>query len=178
MLQPPVGGALNLAVVHLKRLLDSFVSLRPNSRSIEYNRELLPYFYGLMRLALEGPSGTATGTTTNIPCLQVGSRCAPSCLCRRAIFYPRLCAHTSLQVLLSHRNWEWAIKYLLVESQEYCLLSGGGESDRLGPALMWLLKQSSSSPPFRQRILTATLSALKLPVHSKNIVTLSSSVRR
>ena len=138
--QPATGGALALAATHLRRLLDSFVSLRPNSRALEYNREVLPYFYGLMKLVVEGPDGA-----------------------------------TCLQVLLNHRNWEWAIKYLLVESQDYTQLGSGIETDRLGPTLMWLLKECGGTATFRQKILTAALSANKLPAHAKNIVVLLSS---
>ena len=40
-----------------------------------------------------------------------------------------------LQVLQQHRNFEWAIKYLLVESQDYTQLMTAGEADRaLGDA--------------------------------------------
>ena len=35
------------------RLLDSFVSLRPHERSLAYNRDVLPRFYGLLRAAID-----------------------------------------------------------------------------------------------------------------------------
>ena len=71
-----------------RRLLDSFVSLRPQERNILYNRELLPPFYGLMRAALE-----------------------------YELIDPA--TYECQQTLHGHRNWEWAIRYLLIESQDY-----------------------------------------------------------
>ena len=40
---------------------------------------------------------------------------------------------------------------------------------------MWLLKECGGTATFRQKILTAALSANKLPAHAKNIVVLLSS---
>lgn len=112
---------------------------RPNERSLKYNRELLPVFYGLMRCVLSS-SGLS-----------------------------------SLLVLQSHRNFEWAVKYLLVESQDYTQLMTPGEPERaLGPTLLWLLKQCANSTHFRHKILTAALCANKLPAHENNIVVLLS----
>lgn len=78
-------------------------------------------------------------------------------------------------MLQTHRNFEWAIKYLLIESQDYAQLMTPGEPERaLGPTLLWLLKQCSHIAPFRQKVLHAALSANKLPAHSNNILVLLS----
>ena len=59
--QPPDPQSSALAVAAdprcFRRLLDSFVSLRPNERHLRFNRELLPPFYGLLRAALTLETG-------------------------------------------------------------------------------------------------------------------------
>merc|ERR1719313_2002711 len=77
-----------------KKLLDTFVSLRPNERFLLYNREFLPPFYGLLRAVIANAAGGAC-----------------------------------VQVLQTHRNWEWAIRYVLVEGPDYAQLPADGEPE-------------------------------------------------
>ena len=92
---PPYG--LAASPEGFSRILDSFVSLRPQERHVRFNSELLPAFYGLLRAALS--------------------------------FEPARAA--CISTLATHRNWEWAIRYILVESLDYANLLAGS----LHPAL-------------------------------------------
>ena len=130
--------ALASTPASFRKLLDTFVSLRPNERFLQYNREFLPPFYGLLRAVLSSPAG-------------------PQCAL----------------VLQTHRNWEWAIRYVLVESPDYTQLPAEGELEKnLGPSLMFLLRASCASPEFRSKVLNTTLGVKKLPHNAANVLTL------
>ena len=142
-----------------RRLLDSFISLRPQDRSMVYNLALLPSFYGLLRAALS--------------------------------FEATLDSNACMQALHTHRNWEWAIRYVLVESADYADLlplhvarqlalqarvpADGAKSEpkgySLAETLLWLLASMSHYPHFRAKVLHATLGG-RINVASGNVLVL------
>ena len=148
--ESPQCSALALAAHpnNFRRLLDSFVSLRPQDRHLRYNRELLPPFYGLLRAALH----------SNV------KQC--------------------MQCLVQHRNWEWAIKYVIVESVDYASLLaasvlppselvGPQETSSLSITLYMLLRPCAQHyPAFRQKILQNTLEDARLNYASPNVAAL------
>jgi ubiquitin C-terminal hydrolase len=124
-----------------RRLLDSFVSLRLNDRFVEYNRQLLPALYGLLRCMLDFPEGDAC-----------------------------------LRVLVSHRNWDWALRYVLVEQADYVqLLKGAEQHDpySLARAMRGLLRASmAASAELRIRTLSTALASNKLVTNRANVLPL------
>ena len=134
-----------------RRLLDSFVSLRPQERHMRYNRELLPPFYGLLHAAMSYEPNR------------------------------KQCLHT----LATHRNWEWAIKYVLTESSDYANLLAAQRSVQaqpLGPpqentplsfTLLALLEPCASAfSMFRQKILSHMLEEERTNFGSSNVLAL------
>jgi len=122
------------------RLLDSFVSLRPNERFLEYNRAFLPSFYGLLREMLDCPGGD-----------------------------------DCLRVLVPHRNWEWAIKYVIVDTAEYVQLlqTPDQEPDPFAHTLRSLLRSSAGvNADWRLRTLGVALSSNKLLTNRANVLPL------
>lgn len=137
---PLVQAEPQTLVKAFRRLLDSFVSLRPNERFVEYNRSFLPLFYGLLRTMLACPEGDAC-----------------------------------LKVLVSHRNWEWAIRYVVVEHVDYVQLLHPAEQEpySLARALRGLLRACASfSADWRLRTLTSALASHKLVANRANLLPL------
>ena len=130
------------------RILDSFVSLRPQERHVRFNSELLPAFYGLLRAALS--------------------------------FEPARAA--CISTLATHRNWEWAIRYILVESLDYANLLAGSlhpalnappeEGVPLSVTLLALLRPCVAFAQFRAKVLHAMLENRRLNFASPNVLVL------
>jgi len=149
--QPAVATSSALAIAAqpqtFSRLLDSFVSLRPQERNVQYNRELLPPFYGLLRVALSY------------------ERHSKDCM----------------QVLAQHRNWIWAMRYVIVESHDYvnllplCMMTELPpvlhENAPLSPILLSMLRPCSRRQPFRQKALQELLEE-RVPVVAPNTLVL------
>lgn len=127
--------------VAFRRLLDSFVSLRPNERFVEYNRLFLPVFYGLLRSMLDCPEGDAC-----------------------------------VRVLVGHRNWEWALRYVVVEQPDYVQLLHSAEQHEpssLARALRGLLRAcASASADWRIRTLSTALASNRLVGNRANVLPL------
>ena len=114
------------------RLLDSFISLRPQERNIQFNREFLPRFYGLLHAAVSHETH------------------GPACVHR----------------LVMHRNWVWAIRYVVMESTDYTSLMPlhfqsktppVAQDASLSETFLALLRLSCTVPEFRKKMLLTVL---------------------
>jgi len=96
------------------------------------------------------------------------------------------CTHGCLHILQAHRNWEWAVRYLVVESTDYANLEQLqvalqpnqldekpmlGERCSLAVTLFKLLDICSRHAPFRLKMLNNTLYQ-RTDVISGNVLTL------